>query len=207
MHIYAFGSICRGEVTFGSDVDVLAVTDGLDSRFDPDIYSVYSYERLRQLWALGNPFAWHLFIESRLLHASNGVDFLRDLGEPSPYTNAARDCDKFWRIFNEARSALDGGTSSPYFELSTVFLAARNFATCYSLGATGTPDFSRNSALRLGTDSIPISDEVYSVLQRCRLLCTRGTGTTPTDEELMNAMSDLPVIDNWMTSLLKRVAK
>lgn len=207
MHIYAFGSICRGEITFGSDVDVLAITVGLDSRFDPDIYSVYSHERLKQLWLHGNPFAWHLALESRLLYASDGKDFLRDLGQPSPYTGVVHDCEKFLRIFNEARSALHTGTLSPHFELSTVFLAARNFATCYSLGATATPDFSRNSALRLSEDSIRVSSGVYSILQRCRLLSTRGMGITPSAGEVVEAVSQLHHIETWMVSLLTRVAE
>lgn len=208
MHIYAFGSICRGEVTFGSDVDVLAITVGLNSRFDPDVYSVYSYARLKQLWHQGNPFAWHLALESRLLYASDGKDFLRDLGSPASYVGAVQDCEKFFRIFNEARLALQTGTLSPHFELSTVFLATRNFATCYSLGgATDKPDFSRSAALRLGEDSLPVSSGVYSILERCRLLSTRGLGITPEQKEVAEALSQLHHIETWMVSLLKRVAE
>lgn len=207
MHIYAFGSICRGEITVGSDVDVLAITVGLDSRFDPDVYSVYSPERLKQLWLLGNPFAWHLALESRLLFASDGKDFLRDLGQPARYTGVVHDCEKFFRIFNEARSALHAGTVSPHFELSTIFLAARNFATCYSLGGkTKKPDFSRNSALRLAEDSIPVSSGVYSTLQLCRLLSTRGMGITPEPIDITEAVSQLQDVETWMVSLLKRLA-
>ena len=36
MHIYVFGSLCRGEVDTASDVDLLAVTDGFDKRLNPD---------------------------------------------------------------------------------------------------------------------------------------------------------------------------
>ena len=60
MHIYAFGSLCRGEVDFGSDVDLLSIIEGPDSRFDPDVFAKYSYDRIRSLWKEGNPFAWHL---------------------------------------------------------------------------------------------------------------------------------------------------
>lgn len=35
MHIYAFGSICRGEVDASSDIDMLAIVNGHDARFRP----------------------------------------------------------------------------------------------------------------------------------------------------------------------------
>src|SRR5271154_5811163 len=99
MHIYAFGSICRGEVTPGSDIDLLAITEGHDPRFDPATFSIYSYARLRQIWQEGNPFAWHLCLESRLLFAEDSVDFLRALGTPHPYREVVRDCEKFANLF------------------------------------------------------------------------------------------------------------
>ena len=82
-HIYAYGSICRGEFDVASDYDVLAiVSDGKD-RPELQRFSVYSHERVAELWEDGNPFAWHLCIESRLLYASDGVDYIRELGRPS----------------------------------------------------------------------------------------------------------------------------
>lgn len=73
MHIYAFGSISRGDIQADSDVDLLAIVDGFDSRFSSDTYSIYSYSRLRDLWLEGNPFAWHLSLESKLVFSSNNV--------------------------------------------------------------------------------------------------------------------------------------
>lgn len=35
MHIYAFGSICRGEIDKNSDIDLLAIVDGFDARLWP----------------------------------------------------------------------------------------------------------------------------------------------------------------------------
>jgi len=77
MHIYAFGSVCRGEVSRDSDIDLLCIDEGTQAdRFDPELYSVYSYERIRELWSEGNPFAWHLWLESRLLFSSDAEDHL-----------------------------------------------------------------------------------------------------------------------------------
>ena len=50
MHLYIFGSLPRGEIGFGSDVDLLAITEKFDSRFDPDAFSIYSYRRICELW-------------------------------------------------------------------------------------------------------------------------------------------------------------
>ena len=47
VHIYAFGSVCRGEIDFGSDVDLLACVSNSDCAIDPRKYSIYRHERLR----------------------------------------------------------------------------------------------------------------------------------------------------------------
>lgn len=200
-HIYAFGSICRGEVTPESDVDLLAVTEGVDQRFDPEIYSVYSYTRVGEIWREGTPFAWHLASEARLLFSPDGTDYLHELGAPARYQSAARDCQKFFVLFEMAANALRIGTNSPVFELSTIFLAVRNFATCYSL-RTEFADFSRHSALRLGANSLLLSKEGFEILERARLLCTRGLGGMISHEEITFVTAMLETIDDWMRNLL-----
>ncbi|MGL6014245.1 MAG: hypothetical protein ACRC0J_22490, partial [Shewanella oncorhynchi] len=65
-----------------SDIDMLAIGDGLDSQLNPNDYSIYSYERIFELWERGNPFAWHLYLESKLVYASDEKDYLLELGEP-----------------------------------------------------------------------------------------------------------------------------
>ncbi|URX62040.1 hypothetical protein KR767_18645 [Luteibacter anthropi] len=204
MHLYAFGSICRGEVSFASDVDLLALVDGVDDRFDPMVYSIYSYDRLRQLWAQGSPFAWHLWQESRFLHGDDGQDWLRGLGAPAPYPDSAEHCLRFASMFSSAAKALAGDCPSPVFELSTVFLAMRNFATCYSLGFLSTADFSRRSPLKIGTTSIGLPEEEFGILERARLLCTRGFGPALTGEEVSRARAVLPTVQAWLFNLLGR---
>jgi nucleotidyltransferase-like protein len=141
MHIYAFGSVCRGDVTKGSDADLLAIVNGHDSRFDPETFSIYSYERIKELWRQGNPFAWHLALESRLLYSSDQHDFLKGLGNPVKYKECVRDCEKFFALFREASASILSGSNSVVFDLSTIFLSIRNFATCFSLGIGQSPDF------------------------------------------------------------------
>ena len=207
MHIYAFGSICRGDIVAGSDVDLLAIVEGHDSRFSPAVYSIYSYERLKELWIEGNPFAWHLSLESRLIFASNEVDYLKSLGAPDKYSQCRRDCHKFYSLFKEARGSLEKSDNSRVFDLSTIFLSIRNIATCYSLGMTDAPNFSRDSALRLGQDSLEISAESYDVFSRSRMLSTRGFGVRISNQNYIVAASTFGKINNWMCSLLEKVER
>jgi hypothetical protein len=201
VHIYAFGSLCRGEVDFNSDVDLLAVVEGNDNRFNPANFSIYSYSRLRQLWSEGNPFAWHLYMEAKLLFSEASSDYLRELGAPAIYTQASVDCDKFARLYAEARHSIDTGTASITFEFSTIFLAIRNFATCFSLRMQSRPVFSRRSALLLGTFSLPIGVIPFEVLERARLLSTRGLGNEPSKSEALATISDFAVVDSWIARL------
>lgn len=205
-HIYAFGSICRGEVTPESDVDLLAITQGSDQRFSSDLYSIYSYARIEEIWNEGNAFAWHLSLEARLLYSPDNTDYLHQLGTPAIYQSAARDCQKFFALFEGSARALRAGTNSPVFELSTIFLAVRNFATCYSLGA-GFPDFSRHSALRLGANSLVFPNSAFSILERARLLCTRGLGNMISKEEVTSVIMALAAIEQWMRALLITVGE
>lgn len=202
MHIYAFGSICRGDIRPDSDVDLLAIVEGHDARLNPDCYSVYSYKRIREIWGEGNPFAWHLSLESKMIYSSNGQEFLRALGVPQKYRHALRDCEKFFALFNDTCRSLNSDRFSVTFDLSTAFLAIRNLATCFSLGCLPVPEFSRHSALRLGADKLAISLEAYDILERSRILCTRGRGTAISQREAELAQTEFPVVARWMEYLV-----
>src|SRR3974390_1301676 len=130
MHIYAFGSLCRGEVSRDSDVDLLAIVDDYDDRLDQNLFSIYSYKRIQELWLEGNPFAWHLSIEARLIYGFNGHDYIKALSAPKPYRQCVGDCRRFLALFNEARASLEAGNKCTTFDLSTVFLSMRNLASC-----------------------------------------------------------------------------
>jgi len=207
MHIYAFGSVCRGDIDSSSDIDLLAIVNGFDHRFDPQLYSIYSRRRIGEIWAEGNPFAWHLSIESRLIFSSDGSDILSSMGQPNRYTACRQDCEKFRNLFLEAQSSIreDGRTMT--FDLSTTFLAIRNFATCFSLGRLETPVFSRNAALLLSERSLPISAAAYSVFERARILCTRGYGPGVSKDEAHMAMGFLSTIEKWMNGLLLEICR
>lgn len=202
MHIYAFGSVCRGDVSLNSDIDLLAITEGHDSRFDPNHYSIYSYKRIKELWQEGNPFAWHLALESKLLFSSDQNDYLKSLRNPARYGNFVVDCEKFYALFCEARTSIAVNPDSKVFDLSTIFLSVRNIASCFSLGVMEQPRFSRGSAMQLDAFSIKISSSAYQVLERARMLCTRGHGNGISVAEVDIAISELNEIDRWMDNLV-----
>jgi hypothetical protein len=203
MHIYAFGSICRGEVAVDSDIDLLALVSHHDDRLDPSKYSIYSYTKMRLMWSKGSPFAWHLALEARQLFASDGCDFLKSLGQPSRYTECSQDCAKFFGVFLEARSSLVESAASRVFDLSSVFLSIRNMATCFALGVLAMPNFSRHSALALHEGfALPISLASYRIFERSRILCTRSQGPDISEAEVTIALSEFHAIENWMKKLV-----
>ncbi|CAM3053047.1 nucleotidyltransferase domain-containing protein [Pseudomonas plecoglossicida] len=199
MHIYAFGSVCRGEIDKGSDVDLLACVDGPAPHIDTEKYSVYQYERLESLWEEGNPFAWHLHLESKLLFASDGTDYLGGLGSPAAYTQGDEDCEKFRVLFERSLEAVSQSSNSATFHLSCIFLAVRNFATCHSL-SLGKPIFSRRSPLLI-SPSLDVGSEVFSILTRARLLSTRGYGEPIMPNEVEAAIKAVSIVPRWMQAL------
>ena len=205
MHIYAFGSVCRGEIDSRSDIDLLAVVEGYDDRFDSSIYSIYSYKRLAELWKEGNPFAWHLASEARIIFSSNGEDFLSQLGLPAPYKKCKEDCRKFYNLYCKAIESISNGSSSLVFELSSIFLAIRNFATCFLLGKRQIRNFSRQSALQMDEQSIKIHPDTFKLLERARILSIRGTGAIINRNEIKSSLKDIYSIKTWMTDLLVEV--
>lgn len=202
--IYAFGSICRGEFDPLSDVDLLACVSEKNSSFDPEKFSVYTHKRIKEMWGNGNPFAWHLHLESKLIYSSTGVDFLKELEAPAEYTNGRNDCAQFLELLKSAKQNLSKSSNSPVFDISCIFLAARNFATCLSL-SHGKPVFSRRSPLLIDSP-LGLSDSDFNLLVRARVLSTRGLGKNLTAEEINRVDTFVaPEIYNWMTLLADRV--
>lgn len=203
VHFYAFGSICRGEVDESSDVDLLACITDSDKKVDTNKFSVYTHERVKDLWQEGNPFAWHLYLESKLLYSEDKKDFLQDLGPPRKYKNGLNDCTKFRNLFEDSLSNIKDRSNSQTFDISCMFLATRNFATCYSLHV-GKPNFSRNSPLVI-EEKLKIKEEVFKKLMRARILSTRGIGEELDRDEVNEVIDCAPVIKKWMRNLTERI--
>lgn len=200
-HIYIFGSICRGEYDDSSDIDLLACTDDESYHFDTSKFSVYKYGRLNEMWSEGNPFAWHLFLESKLVYSSDGRDYLKELGKPGDYNNGLPDCLKFKQLFDESVVCLFNDKSSYVFHLSCIFLSIRNFATCYSLH-TKNPVFSRYSSKHV-SPSLKLNDKVFDILLQARILSTRGIGGNISYDDVQLVKENTSIVNEWMKKLLE----
>lgn len=201
MHIYAFGSVTRGEVTPDSDVDLLALVDKDEGNFVHDAYSVYTYDRILELWREGNPFSWHLHCESKLVFSSDNANFLENIGCPNEYSSYDSDFNKFYRLMHESIKELNNSTNSVVFELSNLFLAIRNISICYTLEHYAKPIFSRHAALMLNDQSIALPKEVYQILERARILCTRGRGDNLSEHEVSLVRPHFPYMLSWANRL------
>lgn len=89
MEIYAFGSVVRGDIDKFSDIDLLILKDINEElpEINKEQFSIYTYQRISELWKEGNPFSWHLYIESKCIYTNNKSSFLKSLGSPSTYNN------------------------------------------------------------------------------------------------------------------------
>jgi hypothetical protein len=204
LHIYAFGSICRGEIVPGSDVDLLAISSGGGNDLSRSMFSIYSHSKIEAIWREGNPFAWHLYVESRLVYSSDSADFIVALGSPATYSKAREDCERFLGIYRQALNSLRNDNTSVIFDLSAAFLGLRNFSTCFFL-ERGRRDFSRGVALNLIAD-MPSGDlSAYRVLERARLLCTRGHGEMLSHTEIDDAIRALPNFEDRMVALMEEI--
>lgn len=200
-HIYIFGSICRGEFDANSDVDLLVCTDEKQHGFDTEKFSVYTYNRIKEMWKDGNPFAWHLYLEARLVYSFDGLNYIESLGTPSIYTAGKTDCTKFYQLFVDSMECVLNSENSLTFNISCCFLGMRNFATCFSLHS-GNAIFSRYSPLMISPQA-PIDRRVYEIYARCRILSTRGLGEIISPSELGMVKSTLINIRNWMELIMK----
>jgi len=205
LHIYAFGSVCRGEIDIDSDIDLLAIVDRDYSRFNSDIYSIYSYKRIAELWVEGNPFAWHLAAETRLIYASDKINYIETLGLPSEYRRFREDCLKFFNLYCKSIDSIQSSGNSIVFELSTIFLALRNFATCFLLRKGKVKNFSRRSALQMGKRSVNLSNNTFEILERSRILSIRGSGKMVQRNEVESSIDEIKSIRTWMEGLLMEV--
>ncbi|KAA6334965.1 hypothetical protein EZS27_016773 [termite gut metagenome] len=199
MYLYLFGSLFRGEFDQYSDIDLLLIKDKKEHylSIDLDKYSIYNEERIEDLWKEGNPFAWHLYFESRLIFSTDKSDFIRDLGVPNNYKNLKNDLNKFYKLYIDSLHSLKESTDSRDFDLSVIFLAMRNFASCYSLGSLYQYNFSRNSAITLQKDCLKIPIDCFSILERTRILSTRGIGNNVSEIEYECVLKELDNISNW----------
>lgn len=202
--IYVYGSATRGEARPDSDVDVLVVTrtDGAAARY-PHTWSVYHVDVLKEKYAQGRLFAWHLYLHARCIFNSNEVDELSSLGRPSDYVTARKDIYELRELFQSAAAALRHGSSSPIFELGICHTAIRDVAMSASWHMLDQPSFSRYSPYELPL-KLNISMDSYQVAMSARHAGTRGTAAPRSIDQAVVDFTGPRAIE-WINSLLRLI--
>jgi predicted nucleotidyltransferase len=185
-----FGSFCRGDNDRLSDIDVLVVHANkpedslrgylratLKAAFRNNVdLAEYSAGRLKDMFAAGHLFTWHLQSESASLLAPPDK-FFESLGSPAPYRNAIRDAYQFLDLLETISIQLSRSGSSPIYEAGLLYLASRNVGICASSRVCRLPNFSRYAAKavceQIGVP-FPLSAADYNTLIDCRLGSIRG---------------------------------
>jgi len=201
-NIYVFGSVVRGEIDQYSDVDLLLITDEEIEDIDSNKYSIYTPQRIQEMYKEGNPFAWHLHYESKLVYTDNS-NFLEDLQNPEPYKNGYEDLIKFEKLFKDSLKSMKEDQFSLTFDLAMIFLAIRNFATCYSLACYKRPIFSRNSFEKLTDFPLILDDKVKNLLMRSRINSTRGINYNIQEMELSLLIDKVDEIKVWFNKIIE----
>lgn len=171
--IYVFGSVCRGDSTPTSDVDVLVVPFDVASSQFPQNWSVYSPELLSEYFKVGRLFAWHLYLEAKCVFSPRSEYFLTSLGSPAPYSTASDDIDDLEVLLNEALNELAAGTENVIYELGITYTAIRDLAMSASWSLLGSPCFGADAPYRLPV-APPLPRETYHQAMMARHASTRG---------------------------------
>lgn len=201
--IYVFGSICRGESTPTSDVDVLVVPFEADSSQFPKHWSVYSPTLLSEYHHAGRLFAWHLHLEAKCVFSLRGEPFLASLGPPAPYSSVVDDIDDLEALLNEAINELAGGTQNVIYELGIAYTAIRDLAMSASWSLLASPCFSVDAPYRLPLDP-PLPRDIYHQAMVARHASTRGSQLEFDPTSTAEIVTKAPLGD-WVASLRQAI--
>ncbi|WP_367114239.1 nucleotidyltransferase domain-containing protein [Limnohabitans sp.] len=197
--IYIFGSMTRGEVTSSSDSDVLVIQEYTEPHLFPPSWSVYSRKTIETYFAAGRLFAWHLHLEAVQVYPRTGPGFLKDLGEPAPYSSVAEDIAELRFLLENSILELQRNSPSPIYELGLAYTAIRDIAMAASWSMLAKPSFSRYAPYELPV-RCPLPLTVYETAMRARHASTRGTAE-PRDYDLaVRHLKATPILE-WVESI------
>lgn len=214
--LYLYGSHARGDADERSDRDVLAVVESesvLPSEIadavraelggDPDV-AVYGASRLRELYADGELFAWHLHAESECLHTVRDRPLLLELGVPRPYDHAARDLRSLRAVLNEIDQSC---RETEVYDAGLLFVVVRNVGVVVTAVHERTPDFSHGSWIRasrlLGVD-LPLAQAEYDGFRSCRRAASGPPPVPGSSSSLRNATTR---VQAWLREVTRRMSE
>lgn len=201
--IYVFGSICRGESTPTSDVDVLVIPFEMKSSQFPQHWSVYSPELLSEYFKSGRLFAWHLHLEAKCVFSPRSKSFLASLGPPAPYSTILDDLDDLEALLKEALDELATGTENVIYELGIVYTAIRDLAMSASWSLLANPCFSADAPYRLPID-LPLPRDIYHQAMVSRHASTRGSQLSFDPTSTAKIVINSP-LESWVASLREAI--
>lgn len=197
--IYVFGSICRGEVSPTSDVDILVLPfTNVRSNF-PNGWSIYTPEIIREYYSQGRLFAWHLHLEAKCIFSLNEIPFLTTLGSPKAYSTMNQDIDELEILLQEAINELKNGTKSFVYELGIAYTAIRDIAMSASWALLKAPSFSSDAPYQLPSPC-PLDYSTYNLAKLARHSSTRGIDIEADLSSVINKIISAPW-GPWIDSL------
>lgn len=187
--VVLFGSVARGDDDETSDLDILAIVESRAGRVDeeivyhllptelrdrrPDI-SWYGSDRYREMSLTGQLFAWHIYLDGRVLF--DPQDYMRLLGAPTPYTKCLEDIDAFIAIADGIRPQILASSQNAVYEMGVLYVCLRNVAMSGSWFLAARPDFTRDAPFHLSPSlsSFGVSHLSYRRSMACRQASQRG---------------------------------
>jgi hypothetical protein len=159
-----------------SDADILAIVDNADSKgMLPSDWSTYTRSQIENLFQRGTLFAWHLYLESKLVFPPDKKGTIDTIGPPSTYNCALEEIRELTAVATDAVREIRNGTNSPVYEHGLLFVTARDIAMAASKKIMGRFDFSRYAPLHLKKAVVPFSRKEYEFIMACRRATNRGT--------------------------------
>lgn len=197
--IYVFGSLCRGETSPTSDVDILVLPFGENRSSYPATWSVYSPELIQEYYSIGRLFAWHLHLEAKCIYSPRDIPFLMTLGSPTPYSTMNQDISDLNRLLEEAIFELKNNTKSVIYEMGIAYTAIRDIAMAASWALSDRPCFSSNAPFLL-PNPCPLDYETYNQARLARHSSTRGTEINACLESAVENLVSAP-LRSWVNTL------
>jgi predicted nucleotidyltransferase len=207
---FLFGSAARGDTDSASDLDVLAVytretsvefRDGVNVAVrrqygDRTALAEYSVERIREMFAQGHLFAWHLYFEAKRIYPLiEGVTGNYSFQKPMPYVDGHQDAQRFQDLLRSIELEITTSTAgSEVHEAGLTYLAIRNIAMALSYTCCPRPDFTRYAPFTVSEAlgiAPPCNRSTYDLMTRARHSSQRGlSGPTITSWQVEHTVSE-----------------
>lgn len=223
LYLGYFGSAVRDDFDEKSDMDILCVLEKNATVTELDLrsflnsesanflghkrldLSIYSHQRLVEMWKEGHLFAWHISLESMPF---KGFEcFKKTMGLPNEYVNSSGDISRLIEILSDVQSALANRIVSKIYEAGLIYVAVRNIGISASWYSDAGLNFSRMAPYSLVIDGesidFPILEDKYNMLIAARHAAVRGGRPPCLDATELRGICEKLV--DWSGRVLEKV--